>query len=177
MTKKQLEILIVIIAVGLITAVILSLNTIYGWLQDKPQEIVIALIMAIIAGVMIESVYKKLSPQPRMLKTTRTHLADHKESLPQLELPNNNHIIVSDSEKVLGREDFLGVITSDKLYFIGKDHLKITRKDNSIYLQDLNTKNGTTLNGMELEANQMHRLDDGDEIVVAKSLHIKYKES
>ncbi len=169
-------IIIVLVAVGLVVALIWSLNGVYGWLQNETQELFIAMVMAIAAGLLIETIYKKLSPQSKMLKTTQTHMVDKKESMAQLILPNNNNIIVNGAEKVIGREDFLGVITSDKLYFIGKDHFKITRKDRSYYIQDLNTKNGTTVNGTALKGNKMQRLDDGDEIIIAKSLHIKYNE-
>ncbi|MDD1775107.1 MAG: FHA domain-containing protein [Methanobacterium sp.] len=177
MNRTQLfGVIIVLAAVVIIVAIIWSLNGVYGWLQNETQEIVLALVMAIIAGVLIESVYKKLSPQSKMLKTTQTRLSDHNESLAKLILPNNNNIIVNGAEKVIGREDFLGVVTSDKLYFIGKDHFKIVRKDKSYYIQDLNTKNGTSVNGIPLESKDVQRLNDGDEIMVAKSLRIKYNE-
>lgn len=176
MSRKQFfGILIVIIAVGLVATLIWSLNDVYRWLGNETQEMVIALVLAIVAGVLIETVYKKLQPQPKMLKTTQTRIVDHDDSSAKLILPNNSNIIVKDPEKIIGREDFLGVVTSDKLYFIGKDHLKITRKNNSFYIQDLKTKNGTTVNGIQLEGDQTRLLYDGDEIIVAKSLNIKYQ--
>lgn len=177
MTRKQFfGIIIVLLIVGIFVVIIWRLNEVYGWLQSQTQEIIIALIMAIIAGLLVEYVYKKLSPQSKMLKTTQTRLTDNKESFAQLVLPNNDNIIVDGAEKVIGREDFLGVVTSDKLYFIGKDHFKITRKDSSFYIQDLNTKNGTTINGEQMQGTQTYRLNDGDEIMVAQSLSITYNE-
>jgi len=169
-------IITVLVAVGLIVAIIWSLNGVYGWLQNETQELFIAMVMAIAAGLLIETIYKKLSPQSKMLKTTQTHMVDKKESMAQLLLPNNNNIIVNGAEKVIGREDFLGVVTSDKLFFIGKDHFKITRKERNFFIQDLNTKNGTTVNGIALQGSRMQRLDDGDEIVLAKSLKLEYNE-
>lgn len=177
MSKKQLlGIITVIVVVGIFIIILWSLNGVFGWLQNQTQEIVLALIMAIIAGLIIETVYKKLSPQSKMLKSTRTHFADVSESMAQLNLPNNNNIIVDGAEKVIGREDFLGVVSSDKLYFIGKDHFKITHENGSFYIQDLKTKNGTTVNGEQLQSSQKRQLINGDEIMVAKSLRIKYKE-
>lgn len=177
MNQKQIiGTILVIIGVGLVVALVWSLNSVYGWLQNETQELIIALVMAILAGLLIEYVYKKLSPQSKMLKTTQTHLMDNNASHAKLILPNNNNIIVNGAEKVIGREDFLGVVPSDKLYFIGKDHFKIVRKDRSFYIQDLNTKNGTTVNGISLKSKKSKRLDDGDEIMVAKSLLIKYNE-
>jgi pSer/pThr/pTyr-binding forkhead associated (FHA) protein len=173
--KESIGIIIVVVVVMAVAIIFWVLNGMYGWLENQIQEIVIALIMAIMAGVLIESVYKRLQPQPKMLKTTQTHMVERDETSARLVLPNKSNIMVKDPEKIIGREDFLGVVTSDKLYFIGKYHLKITRKDNSFYIQDLNTKNGTTVNGTRLDAGQMHRLSDGDDIVIAKSLQLKYK--
>lgn len=174
--KQLLRIITVLLAVGAAFTIFWKLNEIYGWLQNQTQEILIALVMAILAGILVESVYKKISPQSKILKTTRTHLIDHQESLAQLVLPNKNNIVLDEAEKVIGREDFLGVETSDKLYFIGKDHFKIMRKDNNYYIQDLNTKNGTKVNGKEIKGSGMHRLNDGDEIMIAKTIKIKYVE-
>ncbi len=176
MSRKQLiGLIVVILVVGAFAVVIWRLNGVFGWFQNQTQEIVIALIMAIIAGFLIEYIYKKLSPQSKILMTTQTHCDDNGESMAQLILPNNNNIIVNGAEKVIGREDFLGVVPSDKLYYIGKDHFKITRKDGCFYIQDLKTKNGTTVNGEDLQS-EKYKLNDGDEILVAKSLHIKYHE-
>jgi len=178
MSRKQLiGLIVMILVVVAFAAVIWRLNNVFGLLQNQTQEIVIALVMAIIAGFFIEFIYRKLSPQSKILKTTQTQCSDTSETVAKLILTNNNVIIVKD-DKILGREDFLGVIPSDKLYFIGRDHFKITKKDCCylccFFLQDLKTKNGTTLNGEELKGSKKYRLNDGDEIVVAKSLHIKY---
>ena len=179
MSRKQLiGLIVMMLIVGAFATVIWKLNGIFGLLQNQTQEIVLALIMAIIAGFLIEFIYKKLSPQSKILKTTQTQCADNSGTVAKLILPNDNNIIVKDAEKIMGREDFLGVIPSDELYFIGRDHFKITKKDCCylccFFLQDLKTKNGTTLNGEELKGSKKYRLNDGDEIVVAKSLHIKY---
>jgi len=174
MSRKQLiGLIVMILVVVAFAAVIWRLNNVFGLLQNQTQEIVIALVMAIIAGFFIEFIYRKLSPQSKILKTTQTQCSDTSETVAKLILTNNNVIIVKD-DKILGREDFLGVIPSDKLYFIGRDHFKITTKDCSFFIQDLKTKNGTTVNGEELQGSQKYKLIDGDEIVVAKSLRIKY---
>ena len=174
MSRKQLiGLIVMIIVVVALAAVIWKLNNVLGLLQNQTQEIILALVMAIIAGFFIEFIYRKLSPQSKILKTTQTQCSDSNEIVAKLILTNNNVIIVK-GEKILGREDFLGVIPSDKLYFIGRDHFKITMNDCNFYIQDFKTKNGTTVNGEELQGSQKYKLIDGDEIVVAKSLRIKY---
>ncbi len=174
MSRKQLiGLIVMILVVGAFAVLFWRLNNVFGLLQNQTQEIVLALVMAIIVGFFIEFIYKKLSPQSKMLKTTQTQCSDTNETVAKLILTNNDVIIVK-GEKILGREDFLGVIPSDKLYFIGRDHFKITMKDCSFFIQDLKTKNGTTVNGEELQGSQKYKLIDGDEIVVAKSLRIEY---
>lgn len=164
-----------IVFVGIVAAILWGLSGSFGWIGNETQEIALSLIMAVSAGLLIESLYNRLSPQSKMLDTTQTHMVNNPGSLAKLILPNNRDITIEGTDKIVGREDFLGVVTSDKLHFIGKDHSKIIRKDNSFYIPDLSTKkNGTTLNGIRLVDNDMYRLDDGDEIVVAKSLRIEY---
>jgi len=149
MSRKQLiGLIVMILVVVAFAAVIWRLNNVFGLLQNQTQEIVIALVMAIIAGFFIEFIYRKLSPQSKILKTTQTQCSDTSETVAKLILTNNN--------------------------VIGRDHFKITMKDCSFFIQDLKTKNGTTVNGEELQGSQKYKLIDGDEIVVAKSLRIKY---
>jgi pSer/pThr/pTyr-binding forkhead associated (FHA) protein len=92
-------------------------------------------------------------------------------------LPKDRHIIIEDYEKTFGREDFLGVLLPDDLVFIGKEHFKITRMDDGFYIEDLDTKNGTTINGNEIKGSGKIKLENRDEILVAKTLPIKYLEN
>ena len=166
----------VVLLLGVVIALLVWGVGIFGSIQSITQEIILALIMAIIAGLAIEYVYKKFSPQSKILKTTQTHCDESGESMAQLILPNNNNIIVNGAERIIGREDFVGVISTDKLLYIGKDHIKITRKEGCFYIRDLNTKNGTMVNGEELQSSEKRQLLNGDEIVLAKTLRIKYNE-
>jgi len=167
---------VVVLLLGVVIALLVWGVGIFGSIQSITQEIILALIMAIIAGLAIEYVYKKFSPQSKILKTTQTHCDESGESMAQLILPNNNNIIVNGAERIIGREDFVGVISTDKLLYIGKDHIKITRKEGCFYIRDLNTKNGTMVNGEELQSSEKRQLLNGDEIVLAKTLRIKYNE-
>ncbi len=81
-----------------------------------------------------------------------------------------------DSRRVFGREDFLGILVSDKLFFIGKKHFEITKTDNGFYIKDLDTKNGTKLNNEDIGGLGKKKLEDSDEICIANVLKIKYYE-
>lgn len=64
------------------------------------------------------------------------------------------------------------VIDSPK---ISRSHLKIlARQDESYYVQDLGSSNGSMINGKELEKLQDYHLRDSGEIQLAGILHIKF---
>ncbi len=170
---KVVTIILLIIILGIVGALI-----IYGYqgLQKISVDLILAIIMASIAGFIIESIYRRYSPQSKILKTTVTHTPTNNVSFAQLILPNNNNIIVDGAERIIGREDFVGVVSTDKLLFIGKDHFKVIKKPDGFYIQDLNTKNGTQINGEEVGGKIEKPINSGDEILVGKTLKIKFTE-
>ena len=50
---------------------------------------------------------------------------------------------------------------------ISRIHLKLERRENGIWITDLNSTNGTALNGEPLKPNEERRLRDGDRIWLA----------
>lgn len=178
MSRKQIFIIILLI---LTTSLILAtlwwgVKGVSEWIENQIQDIIFAVIMAVVAGLIIEYAYRKFSPKSKMLKTTATHCETDDDSFAKLILPNNNNIIVNGAERIMGREDFIGIFATDKLLFIGKDHFKITREQGCFYIQDLNTKNGTMVNGELLQGSEKRKLENGDEITIAQTMTIKYTE-
>lgn len=175
MLKRGLLITIVVISVvmALITSLVIGTpNAVIDWLRDQWLPIFYAVVFAIVAGVIIHYVYTRVVPKPKISQNTidmkpRTVLA-------KLILPNNNEVRITEDEKIFGREDFLGVVSVDDLLFIGRKHFKIIRMDDGLCIEDLGTKNGTMLNGEEIKGLERRKLKDGDEILVAKVLKIKY---
>jgi hypothetical protein len=174
---KILTIILLITGLGIIFAVLVfGPSSVVEWLQKMSVDLLLAIIMAAIAGFVIDLLYKRYSPQSKILKTTVTHNKNNNLSFAQLILPNNNNIVVDGAERVIGREDFVGIISTDKLLFIGKDHFKVFKEFDGYYVQDLNTKNGTQVNGEELKGSEKKMLKSDDEILVGKTLKIKYIE-
>ncbi len=174
---RILVIIISIAALGIVLSLIFfGFKVVLGWAQIMSVDLILAIIMAAIVGLIIDFLYKRYSPQSKILKTTVTHKPSNNVSYAQLILPNNNNIIVDGAERIIGREDFVGVVSTDKLLFIGKDHFKITKEPDGFYIQDIKTKNGTMLNGIEIEGSNKVLLNSGDEILVGKTLKIKYSE-
>jgi hypothetical protein len=53
---------------------------------------------------------------------------------------------------------------------VSRRHMLITRRDNSLLISDMETRNGTYLNGQQLIANQLRILRDGDQIRLGRLL-------
>lgn len=68
--------------------------------------------------------------------------------------------------RLQGQVDF--AVTDPK---VGKVHAEFINQDGKIYVKDLNSKNGTYLNGalQRLNSNMMYPLKDSDRIALAKS--------
>ena len=47
---------------------------------------------------------------------------------------------------------------------VSRQHAEITYEDGALYLRDLNSTNGTRINGFELAPERAYRLRDGDEL-------------
>ena len=64
--------------------------------------------------------------------------------------------------RMIGEVD---LITESKA--IGKIHCEIVKEDGKYYIVDLNSKNGTYLNGVRLKSNNRYHLNNGDNIKLA----------
>ena len=51
---------------------------------------------------------------------------------------------------------------------VSRMHAGIYREEDGIYLEDLNSTNGTFKNGLRMEPYEKRRLEDGDEIRIGK---------
>ena len=58
---------------------------------------------------------------------------------------------------------------------IGKRHIKITKVNKSMYLEDLSSKNGTYINGKKLDVGRLYKLEENFKIKISNIL-LTYKE-
>jgi hypothetical protein len=170
---RVITIILLITGLGVVAALL-----VYGYtgIQKISLDLLLAIIMAIIAGFAIDATYRRFSPQSKILKTTVTRTPHRNVSFAKLLLPNNNNIIIDGTGRIIGREDFVGIVSTDKLLYIGKNHFRIIKKPDGFYIEDMNTKNGTQLNGKDVEENSQKPLKSGDEILIGKTLKIKFSE-
>ena len=144
------------------------------WFSSQYLKIIYAVVLAIISALIIESIYHKYSHKSKFSKNTK--LLKPKAFLGKFTLPNGEKIAITQYERIFGREDFIGVIISEKLLFIGKEHFKLTKKNEGFYIEDLNTKNGTQVNDEEIKGKGKVRLKNGYIIKVANNFELLYNE-
>ncbi len=143
--------------------------------QFQWLNFIYALFLAIIAAILINYFYKRYSAKSKMLQTTVTPPRSS-QSQAKLILKEKHEFIIKEYERIFGRENFIGVLMADDLLFIGKEHFKISKKDDGFYIQDLETKNGTQVNSKDIKGLSSVKLHNGDNILVADVLNIRYIE-
>ena len=68
----------------------------------------------------------------------------------------------------IGRDPENDIQIDDK--YISRKHLRIQKKGNKFILRDLNTKNGTFVNGKQIRPNDLFELGEGHTIVIGMSV-------
>ncbi len=175
MSQTKIISIIIIIFLTLIFIALSIFNQDFAiWLKLYWIDLLLAAIMAIIAALVIELVYKKAAGKSNLSKTTIAQKP--RKLLAKLVLPDNKEFIINQYERTFGREDFVGLLVMDDLLFIGKNHFNLTRMDDGFYIEDLETKNGTTINGEQINSLGKIKLRNKDKINVANVLTIEYIE-
>lgn len=83
---------------------------------------------------------------------------------------SNQHWVLDNDEMTLGRDDICDIVIPMRQ--ISRQHLCF-RNDSGLYLvEDLNSKNGTWVNGYRLTG--VRELADGDEIRIAKDIRLRF---
>lgn len=102
----------------------------------------------------------------------------------KLLLPNNNEIALTEAIKMIGRSDFERVLSSESLKYIsrvvadqGKFHLRTSFENGKFYIEDVNSANGTKLNGADIKGKGKQELKDNDKIEVAEVTTLTFKVS
>ncbi|MDX1994161.1 MAG: FHA domain-containing protein [bacterium] len=82
----------------------------------------------------------------------------------------NQHWVVSKDEVIIGRDDVCDIVVPERQ--ISRQHVRIFKKDNQYFAEDLQSRNGTWLNNVKLEG--IRELYDGDEIHIALAIRLLF---
>jgi hypothetical protein len=75
----------------------------------------------------------------------------------------------------MGRRDFQAVLPPEKADLISRQHMKITYENSEYRIEDLNSTNGTRLNGSEIRGSGRHTIANGDRVEIAGVLNLTFK--
>ena len=113
--------------------------------------------------------------------TPGTPLPPPQEPLPivqpvaRLVLPTMKEIEVTDTEKSIGRADFLEDIPPDDVRFLSRIHFRIMFENGRYYILDEGSANGTKLNGVQIKGQGKKELNENDEIFLADTVRLRFQ--
>lgn len=111
---------------------------------------------------------------PRQAPASTMPESATKPMLARIVAPNNSDISLVGSRK-FGRDDFRNMVAEEKLPFISRQQFTISVSGETYYIEDLQSNNGTTLNGEPLQPGSQRELKQGDEICCANVLQLKFQ--
>ncbi|MBN1374613.1 MAG: FHA domain-containing protein [Dehalococcoidia bacterium] len=77
--------------------------------------------------------------------------------------------------KPLGRRDLQALVSPDKADLISRKHVLVTYENSQYFVEDLNSTNGTKLNGSDIRGTGKHSLTNGDTVELAGVLTLTFK--
>ena len=83
---------------------------------------------------------------------------------------SNQHWVLNREQLTLGREDVCDIVIPVRQ--ISRQHLRFRILGGSCLVEDMNSKNGTWVNGYRLLG--VRELEDGDEIRIAKDIRLRF---
>lgn len=117
------------------------------------------------------------------IDSTEQNMAEHIRAQLVVEYVANNllHLLALQARLVLDADTFLiGRLSSCQLPIdlreVSRQHAKIINDGKRYYAVDLDSTNGTFLNGQALEPNQRHSLANGDLIQIATVLVLRFED-
>jgi hypothetical protein len=75
----------------------------------------------------------------------------------------------------LGRKDFQALISPEKADLISRKHILVTYENSQYYIEDLNSTNGTKLNGSEIRGTGKHPIASGDTVELSGAFNLTFK--
>jgi DNA-binding winged helix-turn-helix (wHTH) protein len=82
----------------------------------------------------------------------------------------DKQITLLKDDVILGRGEECDIVLTERQ--VSRQHVRIYREEDAFFLQDLDSRNGTWVNGQQLKGTR--RLSDGDEIHLALAVRIQF---
>jgi hypothetical protein len=92
----------------------------------------------------------------------------------KIALPNGVELYLSGNSMIIGRNDLARALDMDKLGLISRRHFKIKVEDEQFFIEDLDSNNGTVLNGVDISGKGPVNLSADDDIELAGTICLKF---
>jgi len=92
----------------------------------------------------------------------------------KIALPNGLEIQLAANSRVVGRADLVRALTVDELGLISRRHFEVKSEDEQFYIEDLDSANGTKLNGEDISGKGPVSLNNDDVIEPAGAIQLKF---
>jgi len=89
-------------------------------------------------------------------------------------LPNGMEISLAGGSTVIGRGDLARALSPDELGLVSRKHFEIKSEDGQFYIEDMESANGTMLNGEDISGKGPVSLNDDDVIEPAGAIQLKF---
>jgi hypothetical protein len=93
----------------------------------------------------------------------------------RLVTPGDVDIPIAAGTMSIGRGDLARAVAAEDLKYISKQHFTIDFSEDQYYIEDINSINGTKLNGVEIKGRGKQALKDGDQITIADVVTITFR--
>ncbi len=124
--------------------------------------------------------YRIYAPHPRRKKpSVASALREVPTSFPattvraKITLPNGMEIPLDSGGRRVGREDLARALDINDLALVSRQHFEVKSQQGQFYIEDLDSTNGTSLNGMEIRGRGPVALNHGDLIELAGRIQLK----
>lgn len=94
----------------------------------------------------------------------------------RLIIDGGGEILLTTTDRVVGRDDFDRVASTRDLPYVSRRHMLISFTDDSYRITDQNSKNGTSVNGVDIAGIEKQLLKDGDRIELGKVVTLTFKQ-
>jgi len=92
----------------------------------------------------------------------------------KIALPNGIEIQLAGNSTAIGRGDLARALSLDELGLISRQHFEVKSEDEQFYIEDLESANGTILNGEDISGKGPVNLNDDDVIEPAGAIRLKF---
>lgn len=86
---------------------------------------------------------------------------------------HNQYWVMDKPSIILGRDDVCDIVLPERQ--ISRQHIRIYKEDDKYFVEDLESRNGTWLNGQRLQGT--HELFDNDELHIALVIRMRFVDS